>query len=87
MKALVLCGGFPQAALVRELKKRDIFTILADMSENVEARKFSDKFYKVSALDMEGIAEIAMKEQVGLVLTVCADQVLLVQAKVSEQLG
>lgn len=87
MKALVLCGGLPQAALIRELKGRNIFTILADINENVEARKFSDKFYKVSALDMEGIAKIAIKEQIDLVLTVCADQVLLVQAKISEQLG
>ena len=34
MKALVLAGGFPQIALIEELKRRGIFTLLADYYEN-----------------------------------------------------
>lgn len=86
MKALVLCGGVPQIALIKELKSRNITTILADMNENVAARKYADKFYKVSTLDVEGIKGVAVKENVDFLITVCADQVLQVVAQVSEML-
>lgn len=87
MKALVLCGGIPQAALIEELKRRGIYTILADMNPNVMARPYADAFFPVSVLDVEAIKKLAMDEKVDIVLTVCADQVLLVQAQVSEELG
>lgn len=87
MKALVLCGGAPQAYLIKELKKRGISTLVADQNEKVPAVKCADKFYQVSALDIDGIREIAVKEQVDFVLSVCADQMLLVAARVSEELG
>ncbi len=87
MKALVLCGGVPQIALIKELKSRGITTILADMNEKVGARAYSDKFYPVSVLDVEAIKDLAIKEGVDFVITVCADQVLQVVAQVSEELG
>lgn len=87
MKALVLCGGIPQAALIRELKGRGIETVLADMNEKVVARAYCDKFYTVSVLDVEAIKELAIKEKVDFLITVCADQVLLVVAQLSEELG
>ena len=39
MKALVLAGGFPQIALIQELKKRDVYVILADYYEEPVAKK------------------------------------------------
>ena len=87
MKALVLCGGIPQAALIKELKSRGIETILADMNENVVARAFADKFYPVSALDVDAVRDLAKKESVDFLITVCADQVLQVVAQISEELG
>lgn len=87
MKALVLCGGIPQAALIEKLKNRGIYTILADMNKHVMARQYADKFYPVSVLDVEGVKKIAEEEKVDFVLTACADQVLLIQAQVSEMLG
>ena len=87
MKALVLCGGIPQIALIEELRSRDIETILADMNKNVGGRKYADKFYPVSVLDVEGVKAVALKEKVDFVITVCADQVLQVVAQVSEELG
>lgn len=86
-KALVLCGGLPQIALIKELKSRGITTILADMNEKVAAREYADKFYPVSALDVQAVKELAVKEQVGCVFSVCADQVLQVAAQVNEELG
>ena len=87
MKALVLCGGLPQAALIEELKERGIYTILADMNPEVLARPYADEFYQVSVLDVDAIRQLAVEQKVDFIITVCADQVLLVQAQVSEQLG
>ncbi len=87
MKALVVAGGISQAALIQELKSRGIYTILADRNPKAFATPYADAFYPVSTLDEEGIYQLALKEKVDLVLTACADQVLLITAKVSERLG
>lgn len=87
MKALVVAGGISQAALVQELKSRGIYTILADRNPKAVAVPYADAFFPVSTLDEEGIYQLALKEKVDMVLTACADQVLLVTAKVSERLG
>lgn len=87
MKALVLCGGIPQVQLIKELKDRGIYTILADMNEKAVAVKYADKFYPVSTLDIDGIRKVAKDENVDFILSVCADQMLLVAAQVSEELG
>lgn len=87
MKALVLCGGIPQIALIKELKSRGIETVLADMNEKVAARAYADKFCKASVLDVDAIREVAIKEKVDFLITVCADQVLQVVAQISEELG
>lgn len=86
MKALVVAGGISQAALIQDLKERGIFTILADKNPSAYAVPYADAFYPVSTLDTEGIKRIAVSEEVDMVITACADQVLLVVAKVSEEL-
>lgn len=87
MKALVLAGGFPQIALIEELKKRGIYTLLADYYENPVARPYADKFYQASTLDIKAIRDIAVLEKVDFIITACTDQALLTVAKVSEELG
>lgn len=87
MKALVVAGGISQAALIKELKSRGIYTLLADKNPKAVAVPFADEYYEVSTLDEEGIYQLALKEKVDMVLTACADQVLLITAKVSERLG
>lgn len=87
MKALVLCGGLPQIALIQELKSRGIATILADMNEKVKARAYADKFYGVSVLDVDAVRRVAIEEKVDFIMTVCADQVLQVVAQIAEELG
>lgn len=87
MKALVLAGGYPQIALINEIKSRGIEVILADYYENPVAREYADKFYQVSTLDIDGITEVAKKENVDFLITACTDQALLTVAKVSENLG
>jgi len=87
MKALVLAGGFPQIALVEELKKRGIEVILADYNENPVAKEYADSFYQVSTLDIPAITEVAKIEKVDFLITACTDQALLTVACVSEKLG
>lgn len=87
MKALVLCGGAPQIALMKDLKERGITVVLADMNEKVAGRAYCDIFRQVSVLDVEGIKKTAVEEQVDFLITVCADQVLQVVAEVSEMLS
>ncbi|MDO5147055.1 MAG: ATP-grasp domain-containing protein [Eubacteriales bacterium] len=87
MKAIVLCGGMSQLQMVKELKNRGIISILADINPNAPAVKYADIFYKVSTLDIDGIRNVAVKENVDFILSVCADQMLLVAAQLSEELG
>ena len=87
MKALVIAGGLPQIELIKQLKERGIETLLADGSPAAVARPYADKFFHVDVFDMEAVKDIAVKEKVDFLITVCADQVLLVVAKVSEMLG
>ena len=87
MKALVLAGGLPQIELIKQLKARNITTVLADGNPNALARPYADVFYQLAIFDVEAVKEVALKEKVDFLITVCADQVLLVVAQVSEMLG
>ena len=87
MKALVLAGGFPQIELIKQLKTRGIKVVLADYNDDPVAKKYADKYYQVSTLDVDGITSVACGEQVDFLITVCTDQALLTVAKVSELLG
>ena len=87
MKALVLAGGLPQIELIEQLKSRGIETVLCDGNANALARPFADIFYQIPIFDVETVKDVALKENVDFLITVCADQVLLVVAQVSEMLG
>lgn len=87
MKALVLAGGFPQIALINELKSRNIETVLADYYEAPVAKEYADKFFQISTLDVDAIRQLAIDEKVDFLITACTDQALLTVARVSEDLG
>jgi len=87
MKAFVLAGGLAQIELLQQLKARGITTVLADGNANALARPYADIFYQIPIFDVEVVKEVAVKEQVDFLITVCADQVLLIVAQVSEMLG
>lgn len=87
MKAMVLAAGLPQIALINEIKSRGISVVLLDYLSDPIAKPYADKFYQVSTLDIPAVTEIAQKECVDFIVTVCTDQALLTVAKVSEDLG
>lgn len=87
MKALVLAGSCPQVVLLNQLRDRGIYTILADNNVNAIARPYADEFVKVDLLNVEAVKQVAIDLKVDFLITVCADQVLITVAKVSEELG
>ena len=87
MKALIVAGGLPQIELIRQLKERGIETVLADGSPKAIAAPYADSFHVIPIFDIEAVKDLAVKEQVDFLITVCADQVLLVVAQVAEMLG
>ena len=86
-KALVLAGGIAQVALIEELKRRGYQTLLADMNPECVAANYCDAFYPVSAMDIEGIKALVKEQNIDLVLTACADQIILAEVEVCEALG
>ena len=87
MKALVVAGGMPQITLIQELKERGVETVLVDGSPTPVALPYADKFYNVDIFDTEAVKIIAVNEKVDFLITVCADQVLLIVSQISEELG
>ena len=87
MKALVLAGSCSQVVLLNQLRERNIETVLSDNNPNAIAIPYADKFVRANILDEEAIKKIALEEKVDFLIAVCADQVLLTVAKVSEELG
>lgn len=86
-KALVLAGGIPQIELIRNLKRRGYFVLLADYFPNPPAKAHADEFHQISTLDEEAIYTLAKEQEVEFVITCCTDQALLTAADVCERLG
>ena len=86
-KALVLAGGIAQVALIEELKRRGYKTLLADMNPKCVAANYCDEFHPVSAMDVPGIQALAKEQNVDMVLTACADQIIVAEVEVCEALG
>lgn len=53
MKALVLAGPIPQIELIRQLRERNITTVLADGNSNCPARPCADAFYQIQIFDAQ----------------------------------
>lgn len=87
MKALVLAGGVPQVELIKNLKRRGFYVILADYTPHPTAEPYADKFYCKSTMDVEAMRKIAVNEKVEFIFTVCTDQALNTVARLSEELG
>lgn len=86
-KALVLCGGYPQLEMIKQLQARGIMAYLADMNPKAPAVPYADKFFEVSTLDVDGIRNVVKQEGIDMLLTTCADQMPLVTSQISEELG
>ncbi len=89
-KIMILAGGNDQIALIQELRsyfKGDVFIILVDMSSNVKAVPYADKFMQISTMDKEAVLKAAREEKIDYILTACGDQPLSTMAYVSAQMN
>ena len=89
-KIMILAGGNDQVALIQELRsyfKDDVFIILVDMSSNVKAVPYADKFLQISTMDKEAVLQAAMEEKIDYILTACGDQPLSTMAYVSAKMN
>lgn len=87
MNALVLAGGIPQIELIKELKNRGYYTILADYTEHPVAEPYADKFFRESTLDIDAIRKIAIEQKIDMIITCCTDQALNTVSKIAEELN
>ena len=87
MIGIVTPGAIPQIAMLKDLKSRGIHPILADLNPKAIARPYADEFYEVSAMDADGLANLAKEHNADFIVTCCADQVVLAVAEASEKLG
>lgn len=89
-KIMILAGGNDQVALIKELKKHfkgNVEIILLDMSDNVKAKPYADRFMQISTMDREVVLRAAQEEKIDYILTACGDQPLSTMAYVSSRMG
>lgn len=85
--AIVLGGTIPHCELIKLLKYRGYYTILADYTLNPPALEFADEKVDVSTLDKDAVLELAKNRNADLVISTCIDQANVTCCYVAEQLG
>ena len=89
-KIMILAGGNDQIALIEELRRYfdgNVEILLVDMSANVRAIPYADRFLQISTMDKAAVLKAAREEKIDYILTACGDQPLSTMSYVSEQLG
>ena len=87
MRALVLGGGRFQAGLIRRLREKGIWSIVADISDGCPGKTLADQFIRVDTNDALALQKIGQEYHVDLVMTDQTDRLVPVAAYVSQQLG
>lgn len=85
--AIVLGGTSPHIELIRQLKERGYFVILADYLPNPPAKQYADIHEQVSTLDPDAVLKVARKHHASLVMSACVDQANITACYVAEKMG
>lgn len=85
--AIVLGGTVPHVSLVKKLKDRDYYVLLADYTKNPPAKAFADEHIIVSTLDCNAILDLAKERSASLVISTSVDQSNATCCYVAEKLG
>ena len=87
MKKLLLLGGSAQQVVaIEKAKELGYYTVLCDYLPDNPGQYVADKFYQVSATDIESVYEVAFKEKVDGILAYASDPVALPASIVAERL-
>lgn len=88
MKKIMIVGaGVEQIPAIEIAKSMGHYVIVTDMSESAPGNKIADKNYIVSTNDPDGNLEVAKKEAVDGIMTLCSETAVPVIAYVSSKLG
>lgn len=85
-KVLVIGAGVEQVPAIQIAKAEGHYVITTDMSMKAPGIPLADKAYKVSTTDAAGNLEIAQKEKIDAVLTVCSETAVPTVAHVAHEL-
>lgn len=85
--AIVLGGTVPHIELVKQLKERLYYVILADYLPNPPAKLHADEHIQVSTLDKEAVLRLAIEKNASLVISTCIDHANTSACFVSENLS
>ncbi|MCK4921650.1 MAG: ATP-grasp domain-containing protein [Bacteroidales bacterium] len=85
-KILIVGAGIEQVAAIKVAKEMGHYVIVSDMSLNAPGIKFSDLAFKVSTTDIEGNIELAEREKIDGVMSICSESAILTVAAVAEKM-
>lgn len=85
-KIMILGGSELQIPAIKSANEMGIHTVVLDYDPNALGRKFASKFYEISTLDFEKVLEVAIKENIDGILTICSDRPMPIIAKIGEKL-
>ncbi len=86
-KILIIGAGIEQVPAIKIAKQMGLHVIVSDMTLNAPGVRFSDSAYEISTTDLEGNIEIAKKEKIDGVMTVCSETAVPTVAGVAEKLN
>lgn len=86
-KLMILGASELQLPAIECANKLGIETIVLDYDPNAIGKDMARKFYEVSTLDYKKVLDIAIKEKINGVMTICSDKPMPVIAKVGEKLN
>ena len=85
--AIVLGGTVPHIELIRQLKARSYYVVLADFLPNPPAKVHADEHVQISTLEKDDVLRLATERKTSLVISTCIDQANATACYVAEKLG
>jgi biotin carboxylase len=86
-KILLLGGSHAQLPIITKAKSLGLQTVVCDMNEACEGRRFADRFFHASTTDFDAIRRIALAEAVDGIATYASDPSAQAVAVVGNDLG
>lgn len=88
MKKLMILGASElQVPAIECANRLGVRTIVLDYDKNAVGRNLAYRFYEISTLNYESILNVAKKEMIDGIMTICSDRPMPIIAKIGEQLG
>lgn len=86
-KILIIGAGIEQVLAIQMARSMGHTVITSDMNMSAPGIRHADRAYEASTTDIEKNLEIAIKERVDGVMTICSETAVQTVAKVAETLG